>query len=188
MNIKTLCLGILHFSDATGYEINKHASDGNFSHFINASYGSIYPALTKMTEEGLVTLREEMESGKPTRKVYSITDKGRQELSHSLTERPRDDIFKSEFLFLTMFGDLIDGERIQSALEAQIRKLTDENERLKSICTEKPDASCQFAIGYGVAINEAAIKYMKQKSDQLNATEFEQHSHAPNLDALAANS
>ena len=53
MNIRTLCLGILQFEDATGYEINKLVADGRFSHFIEASYGSIYPALTKMMQEEL---------------------------------------------------------------------------------------------------------------------------------------
>ena len=51
MNVRTLCLGVLSFGDATGYEIKKMAEDGLFSHFIEASFGSIYPALTKMTDE-----------------------------------------------------------------------------------------------------------------------------------------
>ena len=52
MNIRTLCLGILSFREATGYEIKKMVEDGMFSHFIDASYGSIYPALTQMLNEG----------------------------------------------------------------------------------------------------------------------------------------
>ena len=52
MNIRTLCLGILSRGDATGYEIKKMAEEGLFSHFVEASFGSIYPALTRMTDEG----------------------------------------------------------------------------------------------------------------------------------------
>jgi hypothetical protein len=51
MNVKTLCLGILSFGEASGYEIKKKVEEGLFSHFIDASYGSIYPALTQMLAE-----------------------------------------------------------------------------------------------------------------------------------------
>ena len=41
MNVKTLCLGFLSTREATGYEIKKEFEEGFFSHFIEASYGSI---------------------------------------------------------------------------------------------------------------------------------------------------
>ena len=74
MNVRTLCLAVLQFGDATGYEIKKMVEDGMFNHFIEASYGSIYPALTRMSDDGLVTCRTEAQSGKPDKKIYSITD------------------------------------------------------------------------------------------------------------------
>ncbi|MEE9590251.1 MAG: PadR family transcriptional regulator, partial [Hyphomicrobiaceae bacterium] len=93
MNVRTLCLGILYFGEATGYEIRKTASEGGFSHFIEANYGSIYPALTKLTQDELVTMREEVVSGKPSRKVYALTDQGREALKAALNEPLRADIF-----------------------------------------------------------------------------------------------
>ncbi|MBZ0218286.1 MAG: PadR family transcriptional regulator, partial [Fimbriimonadaceae bacterium] len=100
MNVRTLCLGILNFEEATGYEIKKLSVEGRFSHFIDASFGSIYPALTRLCDEGLVNVRVEQQEGKPARKVYSITDAGRAEFIASLNEAPAPDKIKSEFLFL----------------------------------------------------------------------------------------
>ena len=74
MNVRTLCLGILSLQEASGYEIKKDVEDGLFSHFIDASFGSIYPALTQLAAEGYVTVREEEQTGKPDKKVYAITD------------------------------------------------------------------------------------------------------------------
>ncbi len=88
MNVRTLCLGILTFQEATGYEIKKMVEDEAFSHFIDASYGSIYPALTKMMNEGLVSVRAEEQAGKPDKKVYSITQSGRDELATALAVDP----------------------------------------------------------------------------------------------------
>jgi PadR family transcriptional regulator AphA len=51
MDIRTLCLGILTFGDATGYTIKKRL-EGPLRHFYDASFGSIYPALRKLTDAG----------------------------------------------------------------------------------------------------------------------------------------
>ena len=68
MNVRTLCLGVLSAGEASGYQIKKEIEEGLFSHFIDASYGSIYPALTQLAGEGLVTVRAEEQSGKPDKK------------------------------------------------------------------------------------------------------------------------
>jgi PadR family transcriptional regulator AphA len=74
MSVRGLCLAILSGGDATGYEIRKESTEGRFSYFDDASFGSIYPALARLEAEGMVTVREEPQAGKPARKVYSITD------------------------------------------------------------------------------------------------------------------
>ena len=45
MDTRSICLGVLSMGEATGYEIKKLFEDGPFSHFYDAGYGSIYPAL-----------------------------------------------------------------------------------------------------------------------------------------------
>ena len=54
MNVRTLCLGVLSLGEATGYEIKK-LLESRFCHFYDASFGSIYPARTKLTGEGMVS-------------------------------------------------------------------------------------------------------------------------------------
>ena len=97
MDIKTLCLGILSLGDATGYEIKKMVAEGSFSFFSEASYGSIYPALGKLMEEGLVTCRAMAQDKRPDKKVYSLTESGREELTISLRKDPDPDKNRSEF-------------------------------------------------------------------------------------------
>ena len=78
MNVSSICLAILFCGDRTGYDIRKISTEGSYSFFVEASYGSIYPALNRLEHEGLVTCRHEAQDGKPARKVYSITDSGRK--------------------------------------------------------------------------------------------------------------
>jgi len=59
MNVRTICLAILYDGDATGYEIRKLSVEGEYSYFIDASYGAIYPSLARLEQEKLVTARVE---------------------------------------------------------------------------------------------------------------------------------
>ncbi len=60
MNTKELCLGALFLGDASGYEI-KQRFETTFSHFQQASFAAIYPALTRLKAEGLVSSRVEVQ-------------------------------------------------------------------------------------------------------------------------------
>lgn len=67
-----------------GYEISqrvKELTDGR----ILLKDGSLYPALQKMTADGLVTFEEEY-IGKRVRKYYRLTKKGQQERVEYLKE------------------------------------------------------------------------------------------------------
>ena len=167
MNIRTLCLGILQFGDATGYEINKLVADGRFSHFIEASYGSIYPALTKMMHEELVTCRTQNQAGKPSRKIYAITPEGQAELFKALESPPKPNRFKSEFLFLGLFAGSIPPARMKEAIEhheEQLRTLLHDMRHHMELC-QNPGS--RFAIGYGIAANEATLNYLQQHKQSL---------------------
>ena len=87
MDIKTTCLGVLMLGDASGYEIRKSFEEGPFSHFAEGGFGSIYPALTKLTKEGLVTCTAHQQEKRPAKKVYHITDAGWSHLEAAMREK-----------------------------------------------------------------------------------------------------
>ncbi|MGI9383891.1 MAG: PadR family transcriptional regulator [Methyloligellaceae bacterium] len=178
MNVRSLCLGILWFDDATGYEINKLAAEGRFSHFIEASYGSIYPALNKLTEEGLVTWREETQAGKPARKVYSITENGRTAHVQALHEGPKPDIFKSEFLFLCLYSDFLDHGYMSQVTDMQIAQIEEGLERLRMASAKCEHAKSCFTIGYGKALHEAALDYLKENRHLIEGSTEAKHPQA----------
>ncbi len=104
MDAKTLCLGVLARGDASGYEIKKSVEKGPFAHIQAASFGSIYPALTKLSEEGLLACRAEHQDKRPDKKVYSITPAGRDALAARLMTPPAADRVSSDFLFILFFA------------------------------------------------------------------------------------
>ena len=63
--------------EASGYDLKKEF-ESSFSHFFAAGYGSIYPALSSLADQGLVDCEEIPQDGKPDRKLYQITVAGRR--------------------------------------------------------------------------------------------------------------
>jgi PadR family transcriptional regulator, regulatory protein AphA len=76
---KYALLGVLSLMSGSGYDIKKFC-DSSISYFWNENYGHIYPVLKTMEQEELITKRVEQTEGRPSKNVYSITEKGREEL------------------------------------------------------------------------------------------------------------
>src|SRR5215470_10258827 len=112
MDVRTICLGILTRGDATGYEIKNLFDDDGYQHFVEASFGSIYPALNRLTEDGLVSVRAEPQDKRPDRKVYSITAAGREAFLGSLLKKLPEDRHRSPFVFAMLFSHLLPQPRV----------------------------------------------------------------------------
>lgn len=70
-----IILGFLVYGPKSGYDI-KRCMAISTSHFYQASFGSIYPALERMRKEGLVKATREDGSGR-LRRVYEILPEGK---------------------------------------------------------------------------------------------------------------
>ncbi len=115
MDIKTMVLGFLMRGSMTGYELKKRFSL-SFSFFSALSYGSIYPALKRLEQEGLITLKVEIQDGSPNRKVYTITNSGRKFFLENLRTPFTLERQKSAFLSrLFFFSHLTREERLATA-------------------------------------------------------------------------
>lgn len=182
MNVRTLCLGILHFGDATGYEIRKMAQEGRFGHFIEASYGSIYPALVRLEEDGLVSSRKETHEGRPDRKVYSVNDHGRAEFVAALHKDPRDDVIKSEFLFVMMCAEMVDPAHVSRQIDERLLQFDRKISHLNDVLQTCDHQGSRFVCGFGLAMYQALRSYLDEHRagvEQAAGTE------TPSLDTAA---
>ena len=168
MDVRTLCLGILTFGDATGYEIKKTFQE-RLSLVFDAGYGSIYPALTKLTADKLVSCRSETQDKRPDKKVYSITTEGRLAFVKALKKEPAQDKFKSEALTTLMFAHLLPARNVSALIDTIINDYEQNITELSKECTMKNSHSEQFLCGFGVTIKEAAIKYMQENRHLIEA-------------------
>lgn len=167
MSVRSLCLAILSFGDATGYEIRKEATEGRFSYFDDASFGSIYPALAKLTSDGMVTVREETQPGKPARKVYSITDAGREEFVASLCEPQAEDTFKSPFLLVALYAEQVGPDVIRRAIERRKEQVRANLKHLTDHIENCPHSGSNWTQAYGIACMSFTLNYLDSHGDEL---------------------
>lgn len=164
MDVKTLCLAVLSRRDSTGYEIRKQFAEGPFAHFQKASLGAIYPALTKAAEEGLVTVTEEAQDGRPDKKIYSLTPSGGAALHEACQTEPGSDQFRSDLLFLIFFAVHQPPEKIARLVDERIAHyeaaVANLNSKADVCSSEEPGRD--FVRGLGCAIYQAAADYMRQ--------------------------
>jgi DNA-binding PadR family transcriptional regulator len=170
MNVRTLCLSILYEGEATGYEIRRMSVEGECSYFVEASYGSIYPALSKLEDEGLVSSRVEPQEGKPAKKIYSITESGRAAFVAALHEPLGEEVFRSPFLLFARFAHLLPQDLVEERFEEHLARL---GEDIKQLRDAAQDESCTAAdtwvINYGLQIMELAQRYMRTHMHELVA-------------------
>lgn len=169
MSVRSLCLAILSFGDATGYEIRKESTEGRFSYFEDASFGSIYPALARLEAEGLVTVREEPQAGKPSRKVYSITETGRQEFIMSLCEPQAPDTFKSPFLLVALNAAQLPPEIVRRALERRKQQVREELRLLTDTDCDQdsPHPGSNWTRSYGISCMNFTLAFLEENGEAL---------------------
>lgn len=88
MSLRFALLGLLARESLTGYDLTKRF-DTTIGFFWSAKHSQIYPELANLTKEGLVTFEVVAQTSKPNKKVYTITDAGREALIEWVAE-PRE--------------------------------------------------------------------------------------------------
>jgi PadR family transcriptional regulator, regulatory protein AphA len=122
MDVRTQCLGLLMRGPASGYDLKKRVEEGPFCHFLQASFASIYPALSRLTREGLVTVTTQAQANRPDKKVYEITENGRQAFLNTIKGPLEEDSFRSPWFVAMYFADLLPPERLRSLIAMRVER------------------------------------------------------------------
>jgi DNA-binding PadR family transcriptional regulator len=110
MSLEYAVLGFLNYHPYTGYDLKK-IFDTSVEHFWHADQSQIYRTLARLTSQGFVQMEKIPQEERPDRKVYTITEAGRDALLRWLTGPTGMDGPHSSPLVQVFFaGQLSDGE------------------------------------------------------------------------------
>lgn len=120
--LKYAILGLLEQRPRSGYELSQEFGNA-LNEFWYAKHSQVYPELHKLTWEGEVEYQVEIVGTALEKKLYSITQKGREDFlqwlneEHDLPPTP-----KNEFRLQVFFSDCLPPQRRMELLEHQLEQ------------------------------------------------------------------
>lgn len=123
--IKVLILYYLSIKPTHGYEIQKFIQVNHMDSWTKIQSGSIYYALNKLEKEGLIILSEKVGIGTKVRKIYSITNKGENELKELVKHELNcqiTEVGSDKFIIYPLLNTL-DKNTMRAELNKHIEKL-----------------------------------------------------------------
>jgi DNA-binding PadR family transcriptional regulator len=117
--LKFALLGALNYQPMSGYDL-KQFTDRSTSNFWYAELSQIYVTLKALEKNGLVTSTPTLEEGRRDRRVYTLTENGRQALEAWLKE-PFAELnqYKDTLLLKLFFSGNLDKDTLLTQLRLQ---------------------------------------------------------------------
>jgi len=115
MVLKYAILSFLSWRPLTGYELKKMFSESIFIYW-SGNNNQIYTTLMQLHHEELVTVEVQHQEKSPSRKIYTITDKGLAQLKEWLSSTPELPQLRSAFLIQLAWADLLSPQELDSVL------------------------------------------------------------------------
>jgi PadR family transcriptional regulator AphA len=114
MALEHAILGFLSREPMTGYDLKTRCFDEAAGHVWTADQAQVYRTLEQLASRGLVRSRLVPQRGRPDRKVYSLTKRGRTALSEWLSRPEPPAQVRDPFLLHLFFApDLPDDEIVR---------------------------------------------------------------------------
>ena len=122
MSLKHALLGFLYYAPMSGYDLKK-ACDRSLGHFWPADQSQIYRTLSQLTTDDFVEKEVFERQNKLDRKVYYITEDGRDELHRWLRTPLKIFEPRNPFLMQLFFGGVVPDDEILRVLQAEMLRI-----------------------------------------------------------------
>ena len=122
MTIKFAILGLLSWQPMTGYDLKKRFADMEALYW-SGNNNQIYRTLVALHKDNLVTQEIEHQDGSPSRKIYSITVKGRVALREWVQQTPALPQVRNHFLIQLAWTDQLKADELDALLSDYAEEL-----------------------------------------------------------------
>ncbi len=170
MDTETLCLCALNFEPATGYDL-KLRFEQVYAHFYATGFGSIYPALGRLADEGLVDFVVMPGPGPHPRKRYRITAAGKQALRERLATVEPIHRVHSDFLMLMLMADELTPERVDALIGQRLEQIDAQLDALEKARASDPDVppGVEFVRDLGRSVLRSSARHLASHRKSLVA-------------------
>ncbi len=116
MTIKYAILGLLSWKPFTGYDLKKIFAE-SASFYWSGNNNQIYRTLIQLFDDGIVTKEVLHQENYPSKKIYTITEKGKSELDNWVSSMPEQPQLKNSFLIQLAWADRLAPDDLDSFLK-----------------------------------------------------------------------
>ncbi|WP_054940958.1 DUF4180 domain-containing protein [Paenibacillus ihuae] len=125
MSINNAILGLLSSRPLSGYDLKKLIQESTFMYW-SGNNNQIYKALVELLNEGYVTNEVQHQESSPSKKIYTITAAGQQELRRWVLSSPEQPEVRKTFLIQLAWCNGLETDevlRMLAGYEQEIRSL-----------------------------------------------------------------
>ena len=145
------------------------------SNFIDASYGSLYPALKRLENKGYITCNSDKSSNR-NKKRYSITKEGKKVFMSWLVEPVQFSPHNYEYLSKLFFYGYLEKEKLPSLITHFTDSVSDEIEKLDEIEKDylhEMDPFAHKALLFGKEYYNLVLRWHKELIQEIEAMHLE---------------
>lgn len=172
--IDMVILGLLAHDNLTGYDIKKMI-DNSISFFWKGSFGSIYPALAAMENEGKVVKLSDNKNTVGREKIcYQITEKGKETLAEWISDTRAVNDLKYETLLKLFFGGIVQNCVSIANIIAFEKEIAEDlailrvcKENLSKALDERDHIFYYLTVSFGVETYEGYLRWCKEAKELL---------------------
>lgn len=144
MTIQSAILGLLSWKPSSGYELKKVFEDSPYLYW-SGNNNQIYKSLLELQKDGMITYETVHQDGSPSKKIYSVTEKGMAELKEWIVAGSAVPEFKKPFLIQLAWADMLNKDelsalliRYEKELETQLILQKEKSDRQKDWPNRSP--------------------------------------------------
>ena len=133
-------LGLISFGEMSGYDLKRFADRSIHYFFWSPAVSQVYSELRRLKSMGFVTERRVEQQTRPDKRLYMITQSGREELQRWLDHPDVDeDVRKSKLLLKLFFGRDTSHEVVANQLSVRLSQMKDRLAQYEQIDKEIKD-------------------------------------------------
>ena len=132
MRLRHAILGLLSHQPQSGYDLNR-AFTSSVVYFWHADQSQIYRTLDRLEADGAISTQVIPQSGRPDRRLHSLTESGRAELDAWLMSPLEPNTVKDPLLARVFFAARLGHEREDALLSEAEERFRRELEELEAI-------------------------------------------------------
>lgn len=159
-SLKYAILGLIIRNPISGYDIMKEFNE-ELANFWSAKHSQIYPELKKLVDEGLVEFKVIITGTVLEKKLYSITEKGKEDFLSWLSQiEPLEPTPKEVFRLRMYYANHIEKEHLKKMIQDQLDQRLQKLDYLQKAMNDYQEvpATTDTAFGDYIVLDGAILR------------------------------